>query len=75
MRSRMILIVSLILMIGFWSGLVSGEDAYMHYTWTVTYGTAAPLGVPQQVITLLLLYCQMNKNLKTELETALPFYH
>ncbi|XP_047941958.1 L-ascorbate oxidase homolog [Salvia hispanica] len=50
MRSRMILIVSLILMIGFWSGLVSGEDAYMYYTWTVTYGTAAPLGVPQQVI-------------------------
>ncbi|KAH7851461.1 hypothetical protein Vadar_011945 [Vaccinium darrowii] len=25
-------------------------DPYFYYTWTVTYGTASPLGVPQQVI-------------------------
>ncbi|KAL6012548.1 hypothetical protein ACLOJK_003037 [Asimina triloba] len=30
--------------------LVRGEDPYRFYTWTVTYGTAWPLGVPQQVI-------------------------
>ncbi|KAH0458100.1 hypothetical protein IEQ34_013415 [Dendrobium chrysotoxum] len=26
------------------------EDPYRYFTWTVTYGTASPLGVPQQVI-------------------------
>eukprot|EP00261_Vitis_vinifera_P004634 XP_002270831.1 PREDICTED: L-ascorbate oxidase homolog [Vitis vinifera] len=30
--------------------LVNGEDPYKYYTWTVTYGTISPLGVPQQVI-------------------------
>ncbi|XP_009140331.1 L-ascorbate oxidase homolog isoform X1 [Brassica rapa] len=36
----------------FWLGslLVSAEDPYLFYTWTVTYGTRSPLGVPQQVI-------------------------
>lgn len=29
--------------------VVVAEDAYTFYTWTVTYGTASPLGVPQQV--------------------------
>lgn len=29
--------------------LVNGEDPYKYYTWTVTYGTISPLGVPQQV--------------------------
>lgn len=35
----------------FWLGsvLVNAEDPYMFYTWTVTYGTRSPLGVPQQV--------------------------
>ena len=28
---------------------VKAEDAYKYFTWTVTYGTLAPLGVPQQV--------------------------
>ena len=28
---------------------VNGEDPYRYYTWTVTYGTISPLGVPQQV--------------------------
>ncbi|KAL4360710.1 hypothetical protein GQ457_04G018160 [Hibiscus cannabinus] len=28
----------------------NAEDPYMFYTWEVTYGTRAPLGVPQQVI-------------------------
>ncbi|PHT56939.1 L-ascorbate oxidase -like protein [Capsicum baccatum] len=36
----------------FWSSasVVKAEDAYKYFTWTVTYGTASPLGVPQQVI-------------------------
>lgn len=29
---------------------VKAEDPYRFYTWTVTYGTISPLGVPQQVI-------------------------
>lgn len=29
---------------------VRGEDPYIYYTWNVTYGTIAPLGVPQQGI-------------------------
>ncbi|KAK4262255.1 hypothetical protein QN277_027837 [Acacia crassicarpa] len=30
--------------------LVRAEDAYKYYTWTVTYGTRSPLGIPRQVI-------------------------
>ncbi|GMY11698.1 l-ascorbate oxidase like [Fagus crenata] len=30
--------------------LVTADDPYRYYTWTVTYGTLSPLGVPQQVI-------------------------
>ncbi|KAM6591471.1 L-ascorbate oxidase homolog [Cannabis sativa] len=30
--------------------VVKGDDPYKFYTWTVTYGTISPLGVPQQVI-------------------------
>ncbi|XP_050388016.1 L-ascorbate oxidase homolog [Argentina anserina] len=30
--------------------VVNAEDPYKFYTWTVTYGTLSPLGVPQQVI-------------------------
>ncbi|KAL6273796.1 hypothetical protein ACE6H2_024488 [Prunus campanulata] len=30
--------------------VVKAEDPYKFYTWTVTYGTRSPLGVPQQVI-------------------------
>ncbi|KAG6729349.1 hypothetical protein I3842_01G024100 [Carya illinoinensis] len=29
---------------------VKADDPYRYYTWTVTYGTLSPLGVPQQVI-------------------------
>ncbi|EXC24855.1 L-ascorbate oxidase-like protein [Morus notabilis] len=29
---------------------VKADDPYRYYTWTVTYGTISPLGVPQQVI-------------------------
>ncbi|KAM2546494.1 hypothetical protein TB1_017908 [Malus domestica] len=32
------------------SSVVKAEDPYKFYTWTVTYGTLSPLGVPQQVI-------------------------
>ncbi|CAN4079613.1 unnamed protein product [Withania somnifera] len=35
----------------FWSlSVVKAEDAYKYFTWTATYGTAYPLGIPQQVI-------------------------
>lgn len=30
--------------------VVKADDPYRFFTWTVTYGTLAPLGVPQQVI-------------------------
>uniref|UniRef100_A0A1J3D373 L-ascorbate oxidase-like protein n=3 Tax=Noccaea caerulescens TaxID=107243 RepID=A0A1J3D373_NOCCA len=30
--------------------LINAEDPYLFFTWTVTYGTRSPLGVPQQVI-------------------------
>ncbi|GKV30253.1 hypothetical protein SLEP1_g39085 [Rubroshorea leprosula] len=30
--------------------VVQGEDPYLFFEWNVTYGTIAPLGVPQQVI-------------------------
>ncbi|XP_074567695.1 L-ascorbate oxidase homolog [Curcuma longa] len=32
------------------SGVVRAEDPYLFFTWNVTYGTIAPLGVPQQGI-------------------------
>ncbi|XP_062002151.1 L-ascorbate oxidase homolog [Rosa rugosa] len=32
------------------ASVVKAEDPYKYYTWTVTYGTLSPLGVPQQVI-------------------------
>lgn len=30
--------------------VINAEDPYLFFTWTVTYGTRYPLGVPQQVI-------------------------
>lgn len=33
----------------FSASVVVADDPYRFYTWTVTYGTVAPLGVPQQV--------------------------
>ncbi|XP_012835087.1 PREDICTED: L-ascorbate oxidase homolog [Erythranthe guttata] len=30
--------------------IVNAEDPYRFFTWTVTYGTASPLGLSQQVI-------------------------
>lgn len=32
------------------ASLAMADDPYRFYTWTVTYGTISPLGVPQQVI-------------------------
>lgn len=29
--------------------IVNADDPYKFFTWTVTYGNIAPLGVPQQV--------------------------
>lgn len=38
----------LVLVVGILS-VLKAEDPYKYYTWTVTYGTASPLGAPQQV--------------------------
>ncbi|RDX77139.1 L-ascorbate oxidase-like protein, partial [Mucuna pruriens] len=40
----------LALMLCLMAGAVRGEDPYVYYTWNVTYGTIAPLGVAQQGI-------------------------
>ncbi|KAL3613704.1 hypothetical protein CASFOL_041778 [Castilleja foliolosa] len=41
----------LVAVLAFWSVFVAkAEDDYKFYTWTVTYGNAAPLGTSQQVI-------------------------
>lgn len=45
MGHLMILIVGLLSI-----SMVKAEDPYKFFTWTVTYGTASPLGVPQQII-------------------------
>ena len=47
-----------------WLGsvLVKAEDPYLFYTWTVTYGTRSPLGVPQQVYSLILLLISIAVN-------------
>lgn len=36
--------------------VVKADDPYRYYTWTVTYGTRSPLGVPQQVGNLPFMY-------------------
>ncbi|KAK6128918.1 hypothetical protein DH2020_037357 [Rehmannia glutinosa] len=44
-------LVYFLAILAFWSvSVVKAEDAYKYYTWTVTYGTASPLGPSQQVI-------------------------
>ncbi|KAK1379015.1 hypothetical protein POM88_025759 [Heracleum sosnowskyi] len=55
------LFMCMTMIILFWSQLIicvillsvsiaKAEDPYRYFTWTVTYGTASPLGVPQQNI-------------------------
>ncbi|XP_061360368.1 L-ascorbate oxidase homolog [Gastrolobium bilobum] len=39
-----------LLMLCLLAGAVRGEDPYLFFTWNVTYGTIAPLGIPQQGI-------------------------
>lgn len=36
--------------------LVNADNPYRFHTWTVTYGTISPLGVPQQVGLLLFMF-------------------
>ncbi|KAM7507032.1 hypothetical protein LguiA_017485 [Lonicera macranthoides] len=44
-------IICVLVVVGLFSvSLVKSEDPYRYFTWTVTYGTASPLGVSQQVI-------------------------
>ncbi|KAA8531759.1 hypothetical protein F0562_006524 [Nyssa sinensis] len=48
---RAVLLHLTCVILAFWSvSLVKADDPYRYYTWTVTYGTISPLGVPQQVI-------------------------
>src|ERR1044072_3669128 len=42
--------VMFVLMLSLLGVAVMGEDPYIYYTWNVTYGTVAPLGIPQQGI-------------------------
>lgn len=44
--------ISILILWNSWSSssVVRAEDDYKFFTWTATYGTASPLGVPQQVI-------------------------
>ncbi|XP_057954146.1 L-ascorbate oxidase homolog [Malania oleifera] len=45
------LVVALLLCLSAGGALVvRGEDPYLFFTWNITYGTIAPLGVPQQAI-------------------------
>ncbi|KAL3833377.1 hypothetical protein ACJIZ3_008113 [Penstemon smallii] len=45
------LLLFLLTILAFWNvSVLKAEDAYKYYSWTVTYGTASPLGSPQQVI-------------------------
>ncbi|XP_047334570.1 L-ascorbate oxidase homolog [Impatiens glandulifera] len=48
--SVQLICIGLVLFCSSSSCLVRAEDAYRYFTWTVTYGTAAPLGVSQEVI-------------------------
>ncbi|XP_073121131.1 L-ascorbate oxidase homolog isoform X1 [Henckelia pumila] len=50
MRKAILVLFSLAIL-AFWGvSDVKAEDAYKYYTWIVTYGTASPLGQPQEVI-------------------------
>ncbi|KAI3412374.1 uncharacterized protein J3R85_017406, partial [Psidium guajava] len=40
----------LFLCLSAWAAVARGEDPYLFFTWNITYGTVAPLGVPQQAI-------------------------
>ncbi|KAI3937151.1 hypothetical protein MKW92_013271 [Papaver armeniacum] len=52
MRNGSVFVHLIVGVLGFLSviSLVEGEDPYKFFTWVATYGTIAPLGVPQQVI-------------------------
>ncbi|OWM76873.1 hypothetical protein CDL15_Pgr010260 [Punica granatum] len=49
-RARMMVHLICGVLAVFGVSVVVADDPYRFYTWTVTYGTIAPLGVPQQVI-------------------------
>ncbi|GMJ15582.1 SKU5 similar 14 [Hibiscus trionum] len=50
MASEVILKLVVCFVVGALTRCVRSEDPYLFFTWNVTYGTVAPLGVPQQVI-------------------------
>lgn len=46
-----------VILVGFLSiSLVKAEDPYRYFTWTVSYGTASPLGVPKQVTKMRIIF-------------------
>ncbi|KAJ4965537.1 hypothetical protein NE237_017386 [Protea cynaroides] len=50
MRQTLLLHLICGILVCFNLSLVKADDPYLYYTWTVTYGTIYPLGVPQQGI-------------------------
>ncbi|KAF7847787.1 hypothetical protein BT93_L2575 [Corymbia citriodora subsp. variegata] len=50
MRQTQFLHMFLVVSLAWLAFLANAEDAYRYFTWTVTYGTISPLGVPQQGI-------------------------
>lgn len=57
--------------------LVTADDPYRFYTWTVTYGTISPLGVPQQVLdcmTLSLCFVVFEVNKLVEELSSSPLF-
>ncbi|KAJ8539887.1 hypothetical protein K7X08_014139 [Anisodus acutangulus] len=50
MESASVKIVALLLCLSIGAIVVKAEDPYLFFEWNVTYGTIAPLGVPQQGI-------------------------
>ena len=47
-RAVVVVFIAVLSLLG--TSAVLAEDPYLFFTWNVTYGTVAPLGVPQQVI-------------------------
>lgn len=76
----MVLVLLIFSILGFWSNsVVKAEDAYKYFTWTVTYGTISPLGVPQQVsngshFVAISSTCWMFKMLERILEEVFSYF-
>ncbi|KAJ0979158.1 hypothetical protein J5N97_014632 [Dioscorea zingiberensis] len=54
---------------------VHAEDPYLYFTWNVSYGTASPLGIPQQVILINGQYPGPNINSTTNNNIVLNLFN